>query len=347
MSRATRLFIASVLLAAAITSAPVIARSIEADGAVTPPPTDGPVVVEAGLFVVDISNINEVDNTFDAEFDIVAYWSDPRLAFDAEEEGSGRRVYIGQRSERLRTQIWNAQGSAANAVGAWRLIGQKITVFADGKLMIEARMAATLRALLDYSRFPFDRQILPVHIESYAWDRDIVVLRPLPEATEFHPSFQLTEWDVVNVTSSISEVNRPRAPVPFSRLTCNIEISRKAGFYVWKIFVPLFVIVAISWVVFWMGREALGRRAGVSVTGILTVIAYQFIVAESIPRVSYLTVLDKMLLTSIVAIALTLLVSIVVEALDTRGKDPGPLDKVCRWLFPAAYYAIVALVIFR
>jgi hypothetical protein len=140
-------------------------------------------------------------------------------------------------------------------------VDQKITVFADGRLMIEARMAAKLRAVLDYSRFPFDAQVLPVHIESYGWNRDIVVLEPLVEQTGFDPNFQLTEWTVVDVKTTVSEIKRPRDPVPYSRLTYNISIDRKTGFYLWKIFLPLIVIVAISWVVFWMNREMLGRRA--------------------------------------------------------------------------------------
>ena len=47
-----------------------------------------------GLHVVDISHINEVDNTFQAEFDIVGIWHDARLGFDAESEGSDRRVFV-------------------------------------------------------------------------------------------------------------------------------------------------------------------------------------------------------------------------------------------------------------
>ena len=314
---------------------------------VTPPRDDGPVSVAVGIYVVDISHISEVDNAFQTELDIVAFWEDSRLAFDAQAEGSNRRVFVGPASERLRTQIWNAQGTAANAVGRPTMVSQKITTFSDGRLMLEARITATLRANLDYRRFPFDRQVLPIYVESYAWNRDIVRFEALPDQTGFDPSFQMPEWEVIDVKTSISEIARPRDPTPYSRVAFDIAIDRKAGFYIWKIFLPLFVIVAISWVVFWMGREALGRRAGVSVTGILTVIAYQFIVSKSIPRVSYLTVLDKLLLLSIVTIATALVVSIIVEAVQTRDRDPGGIDRACRWVFPLVYFSLVSLIIFK
>ncbi len=332
---------------AVLTHSLACAQASEGARAVTSPSKDGPVEVAIGLYVIDISDIEESNNTFQTEFDIIAFWNDPRLAFDAEAEGADRRIYVGDASERLRTQIWNAQGSAANAVGRMTTINQKITIFANGRLMMEVRVAATLRAMLDYSRFPFDTQVLPVHIESFAWNCDVVRLVPLPEQTGFDPTFQLAEWTVLDVEPTVTEIERPRDPVPYSRLTYNITIDRKTGFYLWKIFLPLIVIVAISWVVFWMNREMLGRRAGVSVTAILTVIAYQFVVSEAIPRVSYLTVLDKVLLLSTLMIAATLLESLIVEAVKSRDNDATRIDRACRWAFPFFYFSVLVFVVFR
>jgi hypothetical protein len=343
----THLLLTILAVCALSTRGVAATQASEVATAVTPPSENGPVDVAVGLYLIDISDINESNNTFQTELDIIALWKDPRLAFDAAAEGSDRRIYVGDASERFRTQIWNAQGSAANAVGQMTLINQKITVFTDGRLMLEVRLAATLRAILDYSRFPFDTQVLPVHIESFGWNRDVVRLRPLPEQTGFDPSFQLAEWTVVGVEPTLAEIKRPRDPVPYSRLTYSITIDRKTGFYLWKIFLPLLVIVAITWIVFWMNREMLGRRAGVSVTGILTIIAYQFVVSDTIPRVSYLTVLDRVLLLSTLTIAATLLESLAVEAVQSRGGDATRIDRTCRWAFPLVYFLIVALIVLR
>jgi len=104
------------------------AQASEVAPAVTPPSENGPVDVAVGLYLIDISDINEANNTFQTELDIIAFWRDPRLAFDTAAEGSDRRIYVGDASERFRTQIWNAQGSAANAVGQMTLINQKIMI---------------------------------------------------------------------------------------------------------------------------------------------------------------------------------------------------------------------------
>ena len=327
--------------------APFVVGAASAN-AVSPPPTDGgPVEAYVGLYLVDIGTISEADNTFNAEFDVIGGWTDPRLAFDAEAEGKDKRIYIGPKSEEFRSSNWNAQVVAANAVGSLNLVSQKVIHHADGRIVIVARINVDLRADLDYRDFPFDSQVLPVHLESFAWNKNVLTIRPIDGQTGFDPSFTLPEWTVTGVHAKATEIKRTRTPEPFSRVTFEIELDRKAGFYVWKIFLPLFVIVSISWTTFWLNNEMLGRRLGVSVTGILTVIAYQFIVAGIIPRVSYLTALDKVALLSMLTIAATLVVSIVVDRVKGRNEVAAVrIDKACRVVFPAGYFGVIALVVF-
>ena len=52
-----------------------------------PNPPSKPTTVKCGLFVLDIVDIDDVNETFEAEIAIVATWDDPRLAFDPVEEG--------------------------------------------------------------------------------------------------------------------------------------------------------------------------------------------------------------------------------------------------------------------
>jgi hypothetical protein len=158
----------------------------------------------------------------------------------------------------------------------------------------------------------------------------------------------LPEWIVEDVRTTVSEAKRVRDVVPFSRLSFEIEIQRKTGFYLWKVLVPLITIVAISWVVFWMSSDFLGRRVGVSVTGILTVVAYQFVASESLPRVAYLTILDKIMLLSMLMIAATLMMSVVVDRAEHRWAGSKlRIDRTCRWLFPALYFGMLGLLTLR
>ena len=62
--------------------------------------------------------------------------------------------------------------------------------------------------------------------------------------------------------------------------------------YVLKIILPLFMIVAMSWIVFWINPEQAGTQIGVATTSMLTLIAYRFMVGGTMPPVPYLTRMD-------------------------------------------------------
>lgn len=321
------------------------AHSEETGMGITPPPGETPVPVQVGIYLIDITNIDETRNTFDVELDVVVRWTDTRMAFDPEAAGTDRRVHVGPEADKFFDGIWTAQIVLANPVGQMGTGARKVTVHADGRMEISAQINSTLRTNLDYRRFPFDSQVLPIILESFAWNNTVVELVPDPERTGFAPEFALAEWDVEELDSSAGDVLRVRDAVPFSKINYEIRIQRQSGYYLWKIFLTVFIIVSLTWVVFWMSDERLGRRAGISSSGILTVIAYQFVTTSTLPRVSYLTVADLVMTVSIITIAATMVVSVFVDRIDFENQAAKlRVDRACRWVFPLAYLGMLSLV---
>jgi hypothetical protein len=311
---------------------------------ISPPPGDRPVVVSVGIYVVDITRINEVDNTFSVELDVVAKWVDTRHAFDPAEEGSDHRTWFGSAAEIKRQSMWNAQINATNTLGNLQIGQTNLTIESSGDVTVRARVTSALRASLDYHRFPFDSQALPIRLESYLWDSKTVSLRPIEDQSGFDPWFDLPEWKVIGLRTELSERSRKGYDIPFSHASVEIDIKRRSGYYVWKILVPLIVIVMISWVVFYMGEEGLGRRAGVSATGILTVIAYQFIATQSLPKVPYLTSMDKIMLLSVITIGATMVLNIAITRYARSDPERAHrYDVICRWAFPVWYFGVLIL----
>ena len=103
------------------------------------------------------------------------------------------------------------------------------------------------------------------------------------------------------------------------------------------------MITGISWVVFWMSREGLGRRATISATAMLTVIAYQFVLAGELPRFPYLTIMDSIVLLTLITIGATMVQNIITSTLD-EGKR-FRVDSVCRYAFPVGYYGLLAITL--
>ncbi len=301
--------------------------------------------VTVGMYLVDITSVDEISNTFTVEMNVFVTWQDPTLAFDEVSEGAMTRVYSGHEVETLRDGIWSAQIYPTNPVGQTSASGQKMVIHPDGRAELTARIEATMRASLDYRRFPFDSQLLQIELESFPWNRDEVVLVADEAHTGYDALPALTEWEVQGLELEQYEVHRVRDVVPFSNLNFNIRVKRDAGFYLWKIFLTVVIIVSLTWVVFWMSGEGLGRRAGVSSSGILTVIAYQFVTTSSLPRVSYLTVADKVMILSVVAIAATMVESLLVDGLTHTNPDRKlKIDRACRVAFPTVYLAALGVL---
>jgi hypothetical protein len=81
----------------------------EAEGEVIftePPNLDGPTLVDVGLFIEEIAEINEINDSFKIQgfFDLV--WCDPRLAFDPTEQGVTEKIFLEEAAHAERGQIW-------------------------------------------------------------------------------------------------------------------------------------------------------------------------------------------------------------------------------------------------
>lgn len=298
---------------------------------------------EVGVYLIEISDLDERAGTLTAEFDVVTRWQDPARAWTVPADASDRRLFLNEDAiAELRKGWWPAL-HAVNGVGGYDRGLLYLAIRADGTVINRARLRLTLRATLDFRHFPFDHQELPVAVESVLEPAARMSLAAAEDFAGFAEDFTMPEWRLDGMTIEHGVVERIQENQPYERVTFRIGITRLTGYYVWKIMLPMVIIVMISWIVFWMSDEGLGRRAGVSSTGMLTVIAYQFVVSASLPRFPYLTVMDRFALASLVFIAATMLVNLMGSRCTPESRLR--LDRVCRGAFPLAYIVVAGLVL--
>lgn len=306
---------------------------------VSPPRTDGPTTVGIALHVYEISDIDPATNTFAMEGYVDLLWCDPREAFDPGEIGVSREIFLEKDADRELEFIWWPDFYFVNEVGPRRVENEELIILPDGTIEYREKFGVTLAAEFDMRKFPFDTQILEVEVESFAWSSESLVFELQPDIIEFSNDFEIPEWSMVDVRETIQLKQEPRDRHEYSELVAQIEVRRDPGFYVTKIMLPLGIIVGISWAVFWMIGDTLADRMSVSFTGVLTSVAYQFIVSESLPRHIYDTFLDGFVLLSFLMMVATIVENILVNSLALGGRDglARRVDQASRVLFPATY----------
>ena len=141
---------------------------------------------------------------------------------------------------------------------------------------------------------------------------------------------------------AVTESYKPFEIKPFSAFNFRINAKRETRFYVFMIVFPLVLIVAMSWVVFWIDPKEGGTQIGVAMTSMLTLIAYRFAVASSLPHLGYLTRMDLLLIGSTVLVFASLVEVIITSYLarSERLELARRIDTAMRPLLPLAFFGI-------
>ena len=82
----------------------------------------------------------------------------------------------------------------------------------------------------------------------------------------------------------------------------------------------MLLIVAMSWVVFWIDPKEGGNQISVSITTMLTLIAYRFAVGMDLPQISDLTKLDAFILGGTFLVFAALIEVIITSCYAKNGK---------------------------
>ena len=108
-----------------------------------------------------------------------------------------------------------------------------------------------------------------------------------------------------------------------------------------QVLIPLVAIVMMAYAVFWVSPTVVPTRMGVVVTTMLTLIAYRFMLANHVPRLSYLTRLDWFMLGATVLVILTLFTMAGTSYLVSHENEAAvkKIDRAGRVLYPVLFVA--------
>jgi Neurotransmitter-gated ion-channel ligand binding domain/Neurotransmitter-gated ion-channel transmembrane region len=302
----------------------------------TPPLQDGkPVKVALSLHVINIASIDEVKERFEIDGYLMAHWIDPRLAFTPTGPTDLHREYN-------RTEVWTPSFEMINAVAPRERYDVSAEGDPDGSVNYVERFHMVLSSKFMLKRFPLDSQSLLVIVHPYLRQErqvEFAANRDVWATQEFTQYSSLAQWNLQTVELSIgASYLYGGRQIPEARFTIHVE--RRYAFYLWKVFLPLLLMVVLSWAVFWIEARDLTNQVQIAITTILTVIAFAFAISATMPRVPYLTYIDAFFLACYVFVFVAI-VELMLVHLSHRREQAADLgiriQRISRWAVPLAF----------
>ena len=306
------------------------------------PPSPAPAVVSASFFLTDINGVVEEDQVIDFEGIMTLRWKDERHAFDPSETGTNEIVYQGPFQFLEIYTAWWPQLILANESGNLERQAQLLKIAPDGAMTYSEEINATAVVPMALRRFPFDCQIFEMDFAVLGFSSEEVQLRTGSNGVR-NSGTDLPQWSFVDLHTTV----RPSPGLGTtlgSTLVVGIEMARKPGHMLRIVMLPLILLVMLSWSVFWMDRSSLGDRMDISFIVILTVVAYQIIVSEHMPKIAYFTFMSTFLYSIYFVVSGAVVINLLVSKLDQSGRSQSGdrVDRICRWLFPLIFFGFNA-----
>lgn len=304
---------------------------IKATSIIRPGPQDQRVNVAVGLYVVDVIAIDDVAQAFTAHFLVEMAWRDERLTAEI------------LRACKLNAKdIWHPVIAFPERRQLEKL-NENLTFGDDHQVILRQRFMGQFAARFDLRDFPQDTQTLRIRIPAVAETLDSVRFEVAEDAVGRSETFSVAGWELDDGAVSVGTFAVAFRDVELQSVDYTIEARRHVGYYMWKVVVPMILIVLMAWVVFWIDPAEMRPRIGVSTASVLTLIAFQLSLGYLLPRISYLTRMDLFLMGATALVFLGLAETVITGALAAKGRTEltRRIYVQTRWVFVSILAALI------
>lgn len=304
----------------------------------------GPTKINFLVFIVDIDNIDDADQSFSANVYIRLRWHDQRLV---KPDSAIRQIPL--------ESVWNPRVLLANQTGRMpKSLPDVVQVDEDGTVIYHQRYTGNVSQRLYLSDFPRDQHTFTVQFVAAGYSDD--ELKFVPDALPTRPDIlggsiandlSLPDWKILNHEAS-ELAYHPIDGVHTAGFGISFVAKRYITYYLWQLVLPLVVVVVMSWAAFWVSRTEKGVRLGVATSSVLTLIANRFVLATLLPHLPYMTRMDYLSVGSTLLVLLSLFMVVLIAFLEGKQKLQltKTLDLWSRGVFPVTFLVLLGWFLF-
>jgi hypothetical protein len=308
------------------------------------------IPVKVGLKLQQIVNIDQPNEIMNDVGTLRLDWTDPALAFNPDSCNCTFKLYTENDFNAFLTDVggkwpdftfFNQQGNR------W-ILNRIIQVESNGHVNYLERFSTNFQLDFDWTAFPFDRQDFYIKADMLFPENEYVFV-PLDNFSEIDPlngedEFILTTFDTQVNTETSSRL------VPTSRFTFHFSAPRHLSYYIFRLFVPILLIITVSYITFFL--KDYSRRIEIATGNLLLFIAFSFSLGENYPRMGYLTFMDAIMATTFIINTVVVVLNVYfkwLEQKDERAKADR-LEAPMNYLYPLAYlisFGLIAIIFLR
>ena len=173
------------------------------------------------------------------------------------------------------------------------------------QVILQCRIIGTFKEVLEIDKFPFDYQDLSLTLTSKCHADKLTFVKD-PEVEDnicteyFYPK---QEWDLRPHVITKQQTLEPKEGASLNRYPqyriC-MNVMRQFKFYIYNLFLVMGLITALTFSSLAVEADAPGDRVQITLTLLLTSVAFKYYAQQFVPTVSYLTLIDKYILSCIV-----------------------------------------------
>jgi branched-chain amino acid transport system substrate-binding protein len=276
-------------------------------------------VIYTGIDLIEVSDLDMKNSTFGADFYL---WFRHEGDFDVDE-----------------IEFINA----VNPINLENLIASDVY---DGVTYRVYRVTADFKSVFDFRAYPFDKQTLNIRFRDRTSTKEQLIfvldgLRLLPRAAQVKDLSEagVDGWipiDVVvysDIIRSDSTLGNPRlssAGIEYSVFNVDTFIRRDALSFSIKNLFPIFAVLVLSYLAFFMPADQFGLRVSLGINAIMTTAFFSLRISSDLPPIGYLVALEYIFFMTYTLAIFVIIVSIFTFVASKNENDS--LIKRLNWL---------------
>ncbi|KAM6448530.1 gamma-aminobutyric acid receptor subunit gamma-3 isoform 1-T1 [Liasis olivaceus] len=249
-----------------------------------------PTVIDVDIYVNSIGPVSSINMEYQIDIFFAQTWTDSRLRFNSTMKKS---LTLNSNMVGL---IWIPDTIFRNSKTAeahWITTpNQLLRIWNDGKILYTLRLTINAECQLQLHNFPMDKHSCPLIFSSYGYPQEEMIYRWRKNSVEAadQQSWRLYQFDFMGLRNTSDIVQTSAGD--YIVMTIYFDLSRRMGYFTIQTYIPCILTVVLSWVSFWIKKDATPARTALGITTVLTMTTLSTIARNSLPRVSYVTAMD-------------------------------------------------------